>query len=435
VVGKTVAITTLGCKVNQYESNAIAGMFRAAGYQTVDFDGPADIYIINTCTVTHLSDKKSRQFIRRAVRVNPEGLVVVTGCYAQTSPGEVMEIPGVDLVVGTVDRSRMVELVEGTAKGGRISTVGDVFAVREFEELPAVAYTGRVRAFLKIQEGCNNYCSYCIIPYARGALKSRRPKNVLEEAGRLVAGGFQEIVLTGIHTGAYGQDSNQHISLADLLRRLSTIPGLARIRLSSVEPMDFNDGLIDVFASGPPVCRHIHIPLQSGDDTILKNMRRHYTTSGFQKLVEKLHCRVPGVAITTDVIVGFPGETEEQFQNTYNFVQASGFAGMHVFKYSPRRGTPAADFPGQVEPPVKDERSRMLITLGEKMTAAYAKKFIATTQEVLAEEYYDADNDLYQGYTDNYLKVVFSGNNNLRGKIIKVYIEVLKGMHLTGRII
>lgn len=429
---KKVAITTLGCKVNQYESTAMAEMFKSAGFQMVDFEDPADVYIINTCTVTHLGDRKSRQLIRRASRANPDGLVVVTGCYAQTSPGEVLEMPEVDLVVGTADKSRIVELVKRAVKGNRVSAVKDVFKVEKFEEMPVVANTGRVRAFLKIQEGCNNFCAYCIIPYARGALKSRKPENVLEEAEKLAAGGFKEIVLTGIHTGAYGQDLQGDVSLAGLLRRLASIPGLARLRLSSVEPMDFTEDLIEVFAFGPPLCRHIHIPLQSGDDTVLKNMRRHYSSEKFRNLVEKIRKNVPGVAITTDVIVGFPGETEVQFNNTYSFIKELGFAGMHVFKYSPRRGTPAADFSGQVEPGDKERRSRLLIELGEEMAADYARGFVHTVQEVLAEEYYDAGSCLYQGFTDNYLKVVFPGNNNLRGEIIKVNIEELSGTNLMG---
>lgn len=433
--GQKVAIATLGCKVNQYESTAIGEMFKSRGYQVVDFNGSADVYIINTCTVTHLGDRKSRQLIRRAARANPEGLVVVMGCYAQTSPGEVLEIPEVDLVVGTSDRGRVVDLVEEARKGQRVNAVRDVFKVEEFEELPAVAYTGRVRAFLKVQEGCNNFCAYCIIPYARGPVKSRSPEKVVEEAGRLVQGGFKEIILTGIHTGAYGQDLGNNADLAGLLKQLVGIPGLQRLRLSSVEPMDVTADLIAIFAAGPPLCPHLHIPLQSGADTVLKKMRRQYTTGEFRELVEKMRRQVDGLAVTTDVIVGFPGETGEEFMHTYNFIKDIGFSGMHVFKYSPRRGTPAADFPDQVDPAVKEERSRELIELGEKMAATYAGKFLGTIREVLAEEYHDEDKSLYQGFTDNYLKVIFPGNNTLRGNMVSVYMEELSGTNLKGRII
>lgn len=433
--GKTVAIATLGCKVNQYESTAIGEMFKSRGYRVVDFDSPADVYIINTCTVTHLGDRKSRQFIRRAARTNPEGLVVVMGCYAQTSPDEVLEVPEVDLVVGTSDRSRVVDLVEEARKGQRLNAVRDIFDLQYFEELPAVAYTGRVRAFLKVQEGCNNFCAYCIIPYARGPLRSRRLEKVLEEANKLIQSGFKEIVLTGIHTGAYGQDPGSDIDLAGLLRQLAAIPGLQRLRLSSVEPMDVTEDLIDIFASGAPVCPHLHIPLQSGDDEVLKRMRRHYTTGEFRELVKKIRGAIDGVAVTTDVIVGFPGETPAQFMNTYNFIKDIGFSRMHVFKYSPRRGTPAADFPGQVDAGVKEERSRALIELGGQMAAEYAGSFVGKVREVLAEEYYDEEYLLYQGFTDNYLKVIFPGNNTLRGSMVRVYIEKLSGENLKGRII
>lgn len=433
-MSKTVALTTLGCKVNQYESAALATMFWQRGYTVVDFTEPADIYVINTCTVTHLGDRKSRQLIRRATRNNPDALVVVTGCYAQTSPGELLAIPGVNLVVGTQDKSRIVDLVEEfeSRGGGPLAFVRDVFEDREFEEMPVPALPSRVRAFLKIQEGCNNYCAYCIIPYARGPLKSRDPEKVLSEAGRLIAEGFKELVLTGIHTGAYGQDRPEGIRLADLLERLVEIPGLLRLRLSSVEPMDVTDKLVEIMATRPNVCRHLHIPLQSGDDAVLARMRRHYTTAEFCRLVEKIRGRIPGIAITTDVIVGFPGETDAQFENTIHFVREMGFARLHVFKYSPRRGTAAASFPNQVSAPVKESRSRRLIALGEELARSFASRHIGENVSVLVEGPSPAGERLFEGLTDNYLRVIFLARGNPVGELVQVHIKELQDADLKG---
>ncbi|MCL5935024.1 MAG: tRNA (N(6)-L-threonylcarbamoyladenosine(37)-C(2))-methylthiotransferase MtaB, partial [Firmicutes bacterium] len=322
---KTAAIYTLGCKVNQYESSAIGDMFRQAGYQVVDFEQPADVYVINTCTVTHLGDRKSRQIIRRAAKQNPAAVIAVTGCYAQTSPGEVLEIPGVDLVVGTKDKSRIVKLVEAySGEKGPLNVVADVMASDCFEELPVPSEQGKTRAFLKIQEGCNSFCAYCIIPYARGPVRSRLPENVLNSAAELVQQGFKEIVLTGIHIGAYGQDfSDRHIDLGRLVERLAKVPGLVRLRLGSVEPHDINDALIQAVARNKNICRHLHIPLQSGDDEILAGMKRRYDTRRFEELIKGIYSTIEGIAITSDVIAGFPGETERHFQNTLNTVARS----------------------------------------------------------------------------------------------------------------
>lgn len=435
---KTVAVATLGCKVNQYESNALATMFKERGYQVVDFDQVADIYVINTCTVTHLGDRKSRQLIRRATRQNPRALVVVTGCYAQVSPQEVLSLPGVDLVVGTADKFRIVDLVEEYEKGGRkepLVVVKDLFRESVFQELPAPALPSRVRAFLKIQEGCNNYCAYCIIPYARGPLRSRDPENVLAEAQKLVEEGYREIVLTGIHTGAYGQDRPGGPGLAELVERISRIPGLLRLRLSSVEPLDVTEELLSVMASKPNICRHLHIPLQSGDDEVLARMRRHYDTAWFRRLVKKVREVLPGVAITTDIMVGFPGETEEQFWHTYNFVREMKFSRLHVFKYSPRPGTPAASFPDQVSAEVKEERSRRMIMLGEELARAFAASHLGMTVTVLVEEKLTGDSggDFLTGLTDNYLRVTFPATReDLVGHLVAVKIKEVEGADLKG---
>ena len=436
MIGKRVAVHTLGCKVNQYESAALEGMFRQRGYQVVDFNGEADVYLINTCTVTQLGDRKSRQLIRKAARANPEALVVVTGCYAQTSPGEVAAVPGVDLVVGLRDRAGLVDLVESAQKGASPTTlVEDMATVREFEELPPPVEQGRVRAHLKIQEGCDSFCTYCIVPHARGPLRSRLPAAVLDEARFLLAAGYREIVLTGIHTGAYGRDLPDGQDLAQLVQDIQALPGLLRLRLSSVEPNDITINLIETLALTSVACRHLHIPLQSGDDTILKRMGRRYTAAEFSRLVKTIRSMLPGVAITGDVMVGFPGETEEQYEHTCRLVTRVAFTGLHVFKYSPRRGTPAATWPDQVEPGVKETRSRKLIMIGEQLARAYAAEHIDQAVEVLVEQPWRDKIGWLEGLTGNYLRVVFPGDLSLRNSLVQVFITGMSGDYLEGRII
>ncbi len=432
--GRTVAIATLGCKVNQYESTALAGMFRARGYRVVDFKDRADIYVINTCTVTHLGDRKSRQLIRRASGSNPGGLVVVTGCYSQVSPEEVLGISGVDLVTGTAEKSRLVDMVEQLEKGRKVNAVTDSRAHAVYGEIP-FAPAGRVRAFLKIQEGCDNFCSYCIVPYARGPLKSRDPAGIMEEARRLAASGYREIVLTGIHTGAFGKDKIGGLNLAGLLEELAKIEGLARIRLSSVEPMDITGELISVLAQGPPLCPHLHIPLQSGDDGILGAMKRGYSSGDFRRLMAAVKENIKDVSVTTDVIVGFPGEGEENFLNTYNLIRELEFSSLHIFKYSPRKGTPAAEFPGQTPPGVKEDRRKRLAELGRLLAADFASRYLGKIVEVLVEETVEGDPGLVRGHTANYLLVAFPGDEKMRGGFVDVMPEKLSGKALYGGII
>ena len=433
---KRVAIHTLGCKVNQYESGVLAGLFRDRGCEIVDFAGAADVYIINTCTVTHLSDRKSRQLIRRAVRANPDALVAVSGCYAQTAPGEVMEIPGVDLVVGTRDRSKLVELIESAVKGrAPLCSVSEFKPGDEFEEWPALPEHGRARAFLKIQEGCANFCTYCIVPYARGPLRSRRPDSVIEEAGRLAGAGFKELVLTGIHTGAYGRDLPGRPTLAGLIQQLSGITGLLRLRLSSIEPNDISADLLRAMAGSPVFCRHLHVPLQSGDDEILNKMGRRYTAEEFARLASVLRENLPGLGLTTDVMAGFPGEDGEAFANTRRLVERIAFSGLHVFKFSPRRGTPAADLPDQVDPKIKERRSRQLLDLAEKMAATFASSLVGQTVDVLVEQRLGDGSDLYEGFTGNYVRAAFPAGEELRGEIARVQVDGLKESILQGRII
>ncbi len=433
---KKVAVYTLGCKVNQYESASIAALFRERGYKTVAFEDRADVYIINTCTVTHLGDRKSRQMIRRAARRNPGALIAVTGCYAQTSPEEILKIPGVDLLVGTRNRARLVDLIETAVKGvGPLNAVTEFEAEDEFEEIPVLPVQGRVRAYLKIQEGCSNFCTYCIVPYARGPVRSRRAENVINTARALVAAGYKEIVLTGIQTGLYGKDMDGEPALAGLLRRLSGISGLLRLRLSSIEPKDITPGLVEALAESRVFCRHLHVPLQSGDDRVLESMGRRYTAREYARLVEVLRANLPGMGLTTDVMVGFPGETGKNFENTCRFIEKTSFSGLHVFKFSPRRGTPAAGFEAQVDPGTKEERSRRLIRLGEVLSRQFAAEHLGMELEVLAEQPFGKDGHMYEGRTGNYLRVIFPADGDLRGETVRVKAEKLKGNLLLGRII
>lgn len=432
---KRVAIHTLGCKVNQTESEAMLGLFQKHGYTPVGWREEADVYVINTCTVTHLGDRKSRQMIRQAIKRNPAAKIVVTGCYAQTSPGEVLAIPGVDLVIGTQDRGRLVELVEQVQKGqAPLNLVADITQRREFEELPLESFVHRTRAFVKIQDGCNQFCSYCIVPYARGRVRSRQPDRVIAELQRLVQAGFAEIVLTGIHTSAYGQDLGEGASLASLLCRVLTeVPALPRLRLSSLEPTEITDELIELVAANPALCRHFHIPLQSGHDEILFRMNRHYTTREYRQLVDKIRAFVPGVAITSDVIVGFPGETETHFLQSLQFIDELNFTDLHVFKYSPRAGTRAAKFPNQVAPQVKEERSQRLIALAREEAGRFARAFLGQTLTVLIEE--QAGPARWAGYTDNYLRVVLPAvdERDLRGQLVRVTLERIEDDKIIGR--
>ena len=433
-MAKRVAVFTLGCKTNQYESEAIASTFRHNGYESVPFEELADVYIINTCTVTHLGDRKSRQIIRRAIKKNPEAVIAVTGCYAQTSPAEVLQIPGVDLIVGTRDREKIVDLVEQASMSPvPVNAVKDILTHRSFEELPILDYENRTRAFVKMQEGCNNFCSYCVIPYARGPLRSREPEKVLSEVKKLVDEGFGEIVLTGIHIGAYGAGLDEKIDLAALVVKVALIPGLKRLRLGSVEPLDITPRLTKAIAEIRTVCRHLHIPLQSGDDHVLQMMKRKYNSFEFSRMVDAIRGQIPELAVTTDVIVGFPGETDEEFENTFDLVKDIGFGKTHVFKYSPRKGTPAAGYSDQVPAEVKDIRSKRLIALDRENQRKFASRFIGESVEVLAEQLVDKDRDVWEGLTDNYLKVLFKSDENLQGEFVEVRTVKLKGTSLLAK--
>ncbi|MDE4083737.1 tRNA (N(6)-L-threonylcarbamoyladenosine(37)-C(2))-methylthiotransferase MtaB [Planococcus maritimus] len=421
----TVAFHTLGCKVNHYETEAIWQLFKEQGYERTEFERLSDVYVINTCTVTNTGDKKSRQVIRRAVRSNPDAVICVTGCYAQTSPAEIMAIPGVDIVVGTQDRTKLLDYIEQYRTERKpINAVGNIMKNRVYEELDVPAFTDRTRASLKIQEGCNNFCTFCIIPWARGLMRSRDPQEVIRQAQQLVDAGYQEIVLTGIHTGGYGEDLKEY-NLAQLLRDLEQyVNGLKRLRISSIEASQLTDEVIAVLKQSEIVVRHLHIPIQSGSDTVLKRMRRKYTMAFFANRLERLRDALPDLAITSDVIVGFPGETEEEFMETFNFICDHKFSELHVFPYSMRTGTPAARMDGQIDETVKNERVHRLIELNDQLAKDYASRYEGELLEIIPEE--ESKDHLtggvLVGYTDNYLKVAIPGDESLIGKIVKVKI-------------
>lgn len=428
-----VAFTTLGCKTNQFETDTLVGLFKRAGYMVVDFDAFADVYVINTCSVTHLGERKSRQLIRRAVRRNPEAVVAVIGCYAQTAADAVASIPGVGLVVGTQHRERLVELVEEVkSRNNPLNVVGDIMAVREFEDIPLYDNPGRTRAFLKIQDGCVNFCSYCIVPFARGPLRSRMPDSILSEVRKLADAGFKEIVLNGIHLGAYGQDLPGQIDLTAIVRQVLTVEGLSRLRLGSVEPNEITNELLEIMSENPKLCRHLHIPLQSGHDEILRAMNRRYTTTEYRKLIQYLQHKISDISISTDVIVGFPGESDAHFELIYNYIADLELSRIHVFPYSLRQGTPAAEMPNQVAPSVKEERSKRMITLATQKECEFAARFVGHITPVLFET---ADQGWVEGLTGNYIRVFAAGDETLLGNILPVRLLEVTEDGMNGEIV
>ena len=413
-----VALTTLGCKVNQFETEVIEGLFRQRGYETVDFSATAEIYIVNTCSVTHLGEKKSRQLIRRAVRANPAAIIVVTGCYAQVSSQEIAAIEGVDIVIGTQERDRIVDVVEEfSGLQQKRNLVTDIMKADHFEDIPLLMAPDRTRAFLKIQEGCDNFCSYCIIPYARGPLRSRPLSSITQEAGKLVRAGFREIVLTGIHLGAYGRDLSDQITLVDAVRAILSFPNSFRLRLGSVESLEISSELVCLLQTDARLCKHLHLPLQAGDDVVLAAMNRQYTTAEYRHLVRQIEEKIPDVAISTDIIVGFPGETEEMHENALRFVASMNFSRMHIFPYSRRHGTPAASFPQQVPEAVKKRRLLAMQELAERKSREFAARFIGRRVEVLIET---LSAEGAEGLTEQYLRVHIPNCETDAGRIVAV---------------
>lgn len=432
--GRSVAFHTLGCKVNQYDTQAMQEKFIQNGYDLTEFDDIADVYVINTCTVTNLGDRKSRQMIRRANRLNPHAVIAVVGCYAQTAPKEILNIPGVDLVLGTGDRNQIVEYVEKARDMGRpIDGVHDIMKAKEFEEMAITSFEDKTRAVLKIQEGCDRYCSYCIIPYARGPVRSRKPKDVIHQVKDLIDAGFREFVLTGIHVASYGKDLDG-MDLLTLIEEIHAIEGVKRIRLGSLEPTLLTEAFVERIKNMPKVCGHYHLSLQSGNDLTLKRMNRKYTTSQFMEIVDRLRGHIADVAITTDIMVGFPGETREEFDSTMEFVKGINFSRIHVFKYSPRKGTPAARYNCQISKNVKELRSRKLIALGKEMERDFNNSFIGKEEWVLFEEASKNKMGWYEGYTSHYIRVAVQGDDSLIGSIGLVSLEDLVGDLVVGKL-
>ena len=420
-----VAFATLGCRVNQYESEAMAEKFIREGYEVVDFDQFSDVYVINTCTVTNMGDKKSRQIISRARRTNPEAIIAAVGCYSQMSPKEVSEIPGVDVVLGTRNKGDVVYYVNKAKDEGKSQVhVQGVLQNKVFEDLKIEDYQDKTRAFLKIQDGCNRFCTYCTIPYARGSVCSKDPNKVLSEVRELAKNGFKEVILSGIHTASYGLDLEGNVNLISLIEEIEKIDGIERIRIGSIEPAFFTPEVIEKIKSFKKLCPHFHLSLQSGCDATLKRMNRRYTAKEYEDSVNLLRETLPDVSISTDVIVGFPGETEEEFNETYEFLKRIKLTKTHIFKYSPRKGTKAADMPNQIDGKVKDERSKKLIELNDINEKAFTEKFIDREMDVLFEQQVKGKEDVYEGYTRNYIKVeVHCMAANITGRIVDVKLE------------
>lgn len=374
-------------------------LFKENGYESVDFEEKADIYIINTCTVTNMSERKSRQILRRAKELNPKSILCVVGCYAQVAKDELSKMKEIDMVLGTNDRANIVECVENFINSKKkIQEVSDIMAQRKYLEWGGIAYTDKARAEIKVQDGCDRYCTYCLIPYARGPVRSRDLEEVYEEVSKIAESGIKEIVITGIHISSYGKDLNPKLTLIDLLEKIHEVQGIERIRLGSLEPLIITEDFVERLKKLPKICNHFHLSLQSGCNATLERMNRRYTTDDFRKIVSILRKNIPEVALTTDVIVGFPGETEEEFNETYDFLKEIAFSKMHVFKYSPRKGTKAAGFKNQVDGITKNKRSDILIALSDKNEEKFAKQYIGKEINVLFE-------NETEGHTTNYIKV------------------------------
>lgn len=440
-MSKVVRFVTLGCKVNQYETNAMAQKFLEKGYQIIEEITPEnedikpDICIINTCTVTNMSDRKSRQMLRRMKEKNPSTIVVAVGCYAQVAKNELAKIPEIDLVLGNNEKVEIVKHVEEYINN-HINNVelDDVMYSKEFSDFGDVTYTEKTRAVIKIQDGCDRFCSYCIIPYARGRVRSRKPENIISEITQIASKGIKEVVITGIHIASYGKDFAMskdskltNYRLIDLLEEINEIQGIQRIRLGSIEPLLITVEFVERLKKLEKICHHFHLSLQSGCDETLKRMNRRYTTEQFKEIVRLLRGAYSDVNLTTDIIVGFPGETDEEFNKTYQFLKEIKFYKMHIFKYSPRKGTKAAVMPNQINGYIKEERSKKLIELSDRNEIEYNKSYIGKNVEVLFEEEKDG---MYKGHTQNYIMVYCQSKEKLDNKIIDVVCEKAEKEHI-----
>lgn len=432
-----VAFSTLGCRVNQYESEAMAEKFIREGYEVVDFSEIADVYVINTCTVTNMGDKKSRQIISKARRLNNNAIIAVVGCYSQMAPKEVSEIEGVDVVLGTRNKGDVVYYVNKARDEEKVQVhVEGVLKNKKFEDLNIEEYQDKTRAFLKIQDGCNRFCTYCAIPYARGSVCSKEPRKVIDEVKKLASHGFKEVILSGIHTASYGLDLDGNITLIDLIEDIEKIHGIERVRIGSIEPAFFTNEVIEKIKGFKKLCPHFHLSLQSGCNTVLKRMNRRYTAEEYEHIVNVLRDNIKDVSISTDVIVGFPGETEEEFNETYEFLKRVKLTKTHIFKYSPRKGTRAAEMKGQLDGKVKEERSKALIALNDINEENFIKKYINKNVKVLLEQKVKGKENIFEGYTENYIKVEVEKPENIKsGDIIECRIEKAHKDFAEGKII
>ena len=425
---KRVAFYTLGCKVNQYETNGMIQKFIDAGYTIVDFSDVADIYIINTCTVTNMSDRKSRQMLRQAKKNNPDSIVVACGCYVQVAKEEVEKISEIDLTFGTNEKADIVKYIEDNINGNSNKVeLEDVLYKAEYEEFGTITYTEKTRAVIKIQDGCDRFCSYCIIPFARGRVRSRNPKQVVLEIEQMAKNSIKEVVLTGIHIASYGKDFENKFDLIDLIEEINKIDGIERIRLGSIEPLLMTEDNVKKLKNIDKLCHQFHLSLQSGCTETLKRMNRRYTIEGFKEICTTLRNAFDDCILTTDIIVGFPGETEKEFKETYESLKEINFYKMHVFKYSPRKGTKAAEMPNQVPGEIKEERSKALIELSDNNEIHYLDNCIGKEVEVLFEE---KEDKYYKGHTANYIMVKYETNEDVSNRIIKVKIKSRDGLSL-----
>ena len=428
-----VALYTLGCRVNSYESEAMAEKFIKEGYEVVSFDEFSDVYVINTCTVTNMGDKKSRQMIGRARRHNPEAIIAVVGCYSQIASDEIAQIEGVDVVLGSRNKGDIVHWVNRAREESKqVVEVKDVLKDNKFEELAINEYQDKTRAFLKIQDGCNRFCSYCLIPFARGGVCSKEPEQILKEVKELSKNGFKEIILSGVHTASYGVDLEGNWDLVKILEEINKIEGIERIRIGSIDPTFFTEGVIERICNLEKMCPHFHLSLQSGCDATLRRMNRKYTAQEYNDVVENLRKHMKDVSITTDIIAGFPGESNGEFEDTYEFLKGIKLSKMHIFKYSKRTGTKAAEMPFQVDGLIKEERSKKLIELNNTLEVEFMEKFIGIEMRVLYEEAISGKENTYVGYTENYIKVITESEENIEGKILPTKLVSVEKENMVG---
>ena len=418
---KKIAFLTLGCKVNQYETNGMIQSFKDNGYEIVDFENFADIYVVNTCTVTNISDRKSRQVLRQARKNNKDAIVIAVGCYAQVAKEELEKIPEIDFVLGTNEKINIVKYVEEyLQQNEKINIkIDDVMQNKEYGDFGSVTYTEKTRAVIKVQDGCDRFCSYCIIPYARGRVRSRKPENVINEIKEIAKSGIKEVVITGIHVASYGKDFKEEYRLIDLLEEINKIDGIERIRLGSIEPLLITEEFVNRLVKLKKICHHFHLSLQSGCSETLKRMNRRYTIEEFEEIVNRLRKCYEDVILTTDIIVGFPDESDEEFETTYEFLKKIKFYKMHVFKYSPRKGTKAEVMKNQISGDVKEVRSKKLLELSDKNENEYLDTYLNKKVEVLFEE---KEGEYCKGHTPNYIMVKFKTEENLENQIKEIKI-------------